>query len=580
MNQSPSTQIADSNSAVSSTGRWLSGRRLWFKNIPWLCLILGLAVYQFWIGFKYDSNDTTNIYLQLSRASSYVLLLVLVVLWLPVMRNGLSVLRRSWIGEWLPIENANDLHRWLGHICILFSLVHGSQYLLYLNTLNEPFMEVLFAEQPDLVRSMQTTMYEFVSEDESIDVMAQWIADGASQQGYEEHIRPIMKEDCTKCHSTTSTQTYAIQWMPLTKYGDVVSLTSAGVESRQFRINVSGLLMLVLFIVVWVSSLAWMRHRFHHHFQQLHLLGYLLGLLALLHIPSLEWIVAPVVVLAIELLLSKRVKTYRGHPARLSAISDDLLRLEIRRPEAMQIRAGHFVDLRIPGLFDIDPTDDDPTAKELRRKSTVLCREWHPFSLTGSRNAPDKLVLKIRAMGDWTNALRDKLKNHDEYQLDVDIRGPYASPISHAVTHSKRRKDWVMVAGGIGITPFLSLLRELKQQPDEPYHLHLVWVLREPALMLWIRPLLQRLCEHSNVRCHWHFYFTGEGMLSETEKDQLQQIGELQIQRSRPDWPALFEQIAATGIRPSCYVCGPDAMAKQVKKACRKQGWVLHKEEF
>ncbi len=571
MSDSTSTQPSWGSSALSATGRWLAGHRLWFRNLPWLTLIPGLAVYQFWIGFTYNSNDTTNIYLQLSRASSYVLLLVLVVLWLPVMRNGLSVLRRSRIGEWLPIENANALHKWLGHICIVFTLVHGSQYLLYLNTLSEPFIKVLFAEESDLERSMRTTMYEFVSEDESIDLVTEWIASGRTEEFYKEHIFPVMKEDCTKCHSRTSTQTYAIQWMPLTTYEDTKSLSYEGELSRQFRINISGLIMFALFLVVWYSSLERFRKRHHHHFQQLHLLGYLLAILGLLHIPSLEWIVAPTVVLFVEFCLSKRTRTYPEQPSKLTAISEDLLRLEIKRPDNLKIRAGHFVDLRIPGLFDENTIDENK-----RRKSTVLCREWHPFSLTGCRNDPEKLVLKIRAMGDWTNALRDKLNDCDEHQLNVDVRGPYASPITHAT----RRKDWLMVAGGIGITPFLSLLRELKQQPAEPHHLHLVWVLREPALMLWIRPLLERLCEHSNVRCHWHFYVTGEQPLAESEQQKLQAIGDLHLHRERPDWPQLISGIAASGIRPSCYVCGPDAMARQVKKACRKRGWIVHKEEF
>lgn len=569
MSDSLSSQPGYRSSWLTGLAGWIAGRRLMLKNLPWLTLMLGLAVYQFWIGYTYESNDTTNIYLRLSRAGSYVLLLILVVLWLPVMRNGLSVLRRSWMGEWLPLENANALHKWLGHLCIVFSLLHGSQYLLYLNTLSEPFTDVLFAEESDLVRSMRTTMYEFVSEDESIDAVAEWIAKGRTLEGYEESVKPIMLEDCTKCHSRTSTQTYAIQWMPLTTYEDNLSLSYAGIESRQFRINVSGLLMLVLFFIVWYTSLERFRKRYHHHFQQLHLLGYLLAILGLLHIPSLEWVAAPTIILFIEFYLSKRIRTYRRQPAKLTAITYDLLRLEIKRPKGLKIRPGHFIELRIPGLFS------DASEAE-KQRTTVLCREWHPFSLTGSRNDPDRLVLKIRAQGDWTYALGDKLKGLSEYHLDVDIRGPYASPITHAT----RRKDWVMVAGGIGITPFLSLLRELKKQPDEPYTVHLIWVLRETAFIDWVKPLLEKLAAQQNVECHWHLYFTGTDMLRDDEQRRLQQTGRLNIYRDRPDWSEVVPDIAASGIRPTCYICGPEKMARQVKQACRKQGWALHQEEF
>ena len=569
MSDSYSSQPNYPNAGRSALGLWFAGRQLWWRNLPWLSLILGLAIYQFWVGYTYESNDTTNLYLRLSRGSAYVLLLILVVLWLPVMRNGLSVVRRSWLGEWLPLENANALHKWLGHACILFSFAHGSQYLLYLNTLSEPFSEVLFAEDSDLARSMKTTMYEFVSEDESIDAVSLWIANGKTEAEYKEHIKPLMEDDCTKCHSRTSTQTYAIQWMPLTKFDDVLSLSDEGILSRQFRINVSGLTMLALFFVVWYTSLDRFRKRHHHHFQQLHLLGYLLAFLGLLHIPSLSWMVAPTVVLFVEFYLSKRARTYRNQPARLSMLTSDLLRLEIKRPEDMKILPGHYVDLRAPGLFA------EHTEQE-KQRTTVLCREWHPYSLTGCRNNPDKLVLKIRVLGDWTTALKHKAIEAGEAPFAIDIRGPYASPIAHAA----RRRDWLMVAGGIGITPFLSLLRELKQQPKQPYHLHLIWVLREPALMKWIQPLLEKLCEHNNIQCHWHFYFTGEKFLPDEEQVKLRTLGRLHMHHERPDWSVLVEKIAATSVHPSCYVCGPNAMSRQVKKACRKQGWTVRIEEF
>ncbi len=542
---------------IPGTGRWLHRHGDLLRGAPWLTLFLGLAGYQFWLGFDYNSNDTTNIFLQLARGSAYLLLLLLAVLWLPVMRNGLSVLRRSAIGELLPLNQAKALHRWLGHLLMAAGLVHGSQYLLYFNTLEAPFSDVLIGSEADLVRSMRTTMYEFVSEDESIDIVADWVAAGTPRARYLGEVKPILKEDCTKCHSTSSSQTYAIPELPLTSYEETLALSREGFLSRQFRINISGLVMLALFSLVWTTSLKRVRRRHHHRFQRVHRLGYLLAALSLLHIPSMQWLAAPLLVLAIELYLSLHRHLYRHREARLTAVNDQIVRLEIDKPDAMPLLPGHYVQVRIPELSP---------------------REWHDFSLTGPRADNRQLTLKIRCLGDWTRELQRRLGDKTEYRLKVDVRGPYASPVAQAT----RKRDWLLIAGGIGITPFLSLLRELRHDSGERRRLHLVWITREPALLKWLRPLVERLCTSANIRCHWHLYLTTDADLTSIAQTFRSTDGKvpMEIRRGRPRWPELINTIADDDYTPACFICGPDALAREAGSACRKMGWSVIKEMF
>lgn len=541
-------------SFFSFSGRCFFNAIAW-KMLPWLILFLAAGSYQFWLGFDYNSNDTTNLNLRLARGAAYLLLLILAVLWLPVMRNGISVMRRSRLGHWLPLDQAKACHRWLGHLLMATALLHGSQYLFYYDALEVPFSAALLGEEPDLVRSMRTNMYEFVSEDESIDLIAEWIQAGVPEDQFKTAIRPVMKEDCTKCHSRTSTMTYAIPEMPLSSYEDVVALTGDGIASRQFRINASGLLMLMLFLVIWLTSLQWIRQRYHHRFQRLHRLGYLVVLLALLHIPTLQWLVLPLLVLVTELYLSRIRKLYKNCAAQAIELSGDIIRLEIQRPENFQLLPGHYVQLRIP---------------ELSR------HEWHAFSLTGPRNDQSLLVLKIRCAGDWTSRLQQLVTDNPQRRLTLDLRGPFASPAAHA----SASRDWLLIAGGIGITPFLSLLRELKRNPDRAGTIHLVWIIRESQLLHWLRPLMERLCKFARANCHWHIYLTGDSSGPPWTSDNLEGRISLKVQQGRPDWPLLMKEIGDSGCRPDCFICGPVTLAKEAGRACRQMGWSVRKEHF
>ncbi|ROS05457.1 NAD(P)H-flavin reductase [Sinobacterium caligoides] len=523
---------------------------------PWLLLLAVALLSQFYLGYRYNSNDTTNIYLQLARGCSYTLLLVLCLLWLPVMRHGLAALWRSRWASWLPLEQAKNVHRWLGHLMMAGAMVHGACYLLYFNTLDAPFMDVLFGTESDVVRSMRTTMYEFVSEDESIDDVIDWIDQGRPEQMFHDVIRPIMKEDCTKCHSASSTMTYAIPSLPLSYFDDVVALSQRGIYSRQFRINVCGLLMLLMLLPLWFTSLAVMRRRQHHVFQNIHRLGYLMVVLALLHIPRYNWLLVPAIILALEYFLSHYVRIYRGCHARMVRVSEGMLRLEMQRPDGFVIEPGHYLQLRVPKLGRY---------------------EWHDFSLTGGREGDDVIVLKIKAQGDWSDALYDQLGNDGRAELDVDIRGPFASP---AARPTRRREPILMVAGGIGITPFLGLLYTMLFDSVKRRPFHLVWVLRDGKLLEWLEPFLSSpLIAGGRI----HLFLTqdeGADALPAWLQQQDVHGDRVVFYQHRPDLERLFSDVSEELERPHCFVCGPEEMTRAVAAQCRKRGWVMSIERF
>ncbi|KAK9103696.1 hypothetical protein Sjap_020950 [Stephania japonica] len=85
--------------------------------------------------------------------------------------------------------------------------------------------------------------------------------------------------------------------------------------------------------------------------------------------------------------------------------------------------------------------------------------QWHPFTITSNSNLEaDKLSVFIKSEGSWSKKLFQMLSSPSTAdRLDVAVEGPYGPASTHFLRHDKL----VMVCGGSGITPFISIIREL-----------------------------------------------------------------------------------------------------------------------
>jgi predicted ferric reductase len=88
--------------------------------------------------------------------------------------------------------------------------------------------------------------------------------------------------------------------------------------------------------------------------------------------------------------------------------------------------------------------------------------QFHPFSIT-SAPAEQNLRITVKAVGDYTSALRRL-----EPGAEAVVEGPFGSFSNEGLSQDMQ----LWIAGGIGVTPFLSMARSLGETPGGHVHFY------------------------------------------------------------------------------------------------------------
>jgi predicted ferric reductase len=98
----------------------------------------------------------------------------------------------------------------------------------------------------------------------------------------------------------------------------------------------------------------------------------------------------------------------------------------------------------------------------LRLKRAVVGTEEHPFTIASSATVTGRLELTVRDQGDFSGLL-STLRTGSKVWLD----GPHGS---FTADTADRSAGLVLLAGGVGITPMMSMLRTLADRGDRRTH--------------------------------------------------------------------------------------------------------------
>jgi predicted ferric reductase len=186
-------------------------------------------------------------------------------------------------------------------------------------------------------------------------------------------------------------------------------------------------------------------------------------------------------------------------------------------------------------------------------------REEHPFTIASGSHRPRELEFTIRHAGDYTGRLSRLVPGRRVY-----VDGPHGT----FTVDARRANGLVLIAGGVGITPMMSMLRTLEHRRDRRRHV-LVTAARNAEDLLF-RDEIARLSSSLTL--------TVVEVVSAPE----------------PDWPGLRGRVDADllasvlprrrdGGRFDVFICGPGPMVNGVLTALDTVGVPaarIHTEQF
>ena len=194
-------------------------------------------------------------------------------------------------------------------------------------------------------------------------------------------------------------------------------------------------------------------------------------------------------------------------------------------------------------------------------RSTRIPREEHPFTIASSPTEPDRLQFVIRTRGDWTGCI-GQLQSGETVIVD----GPFGL-FSHQAYPDKN--PLILIAGGIGITPMLSMLRYMADITDLRRIL-LIWSNKtEDSIVLPedFKKLQQRLPHMELIQVLTRGDSNDAGMGITGRLDQTKLDG-------------LLEEFSR---QSEVFVCGPPLMIAAVNRMLKTAGFSrakIHAEKF
>jgi respiratory burst oxidase len=191
--------------------------------------------------------------------------------------------------------------------------------------------------------------------------------------------------------------------------------------------------------------------------------------------------------------------------------------------------------------------------------------EWHPYTLASGPNE-EHLEVMIKALGDHTKELVRRSSKGRNLWIRVD--GPYGMwPFKFNMY-----KAVAMVVGGVGVTPAMSLIRDVfhiqRIKLEAISHLtdvFFIWTCKNEVEFKWYQDMLEEAMKRSADGSgrypilHSYVHITQPSGDGEDVLPAYVKLGE------RPDIPTLFENIdsifpADKSLRIAVVACGPEAM--------------------
>ncbi|XP_024027569.1 ferric reduction oxidase 4 isoform X1 [Morus notabilis] len=233
---------------------------------------------------------------------------------------------------------------------------------------------------------------------------------------------------------------FIIYWAMTDQMAEMLEWSSTYVS------NVAGEIAIVIAIVMWVTSIRRVRKKMFELFFYTHYLYTVYILFYVLHVGVAYFCM---ILPGIFLFLVDRFLRFlqsRHHARLLSArlLPCGAFELNFSKSHGLQYNPTSIMFINVPIISKL---------------------QWHPFTVTSNCNSePHKLSVVIKSVGSWSQKLYKQLSSSSLDHLEVSVEGPYG-PSSFSFL---RHEALIMVGGGSGVTPFISIIREILFQSTKP----------------------------------------------------------------------------------------------------------------
>ena len=229
--------------------------------------------------------------------------------------------------------------------------------------------------------------------------------------------------------------------------------------------------------------------------------------------------------------------------------------------------------------------------------------QWHPFTITSSPFDPIHSV-HIRIVGKFTRKLAEAIDVKGN-SLRLKIDGPFGAPASDVFSYDRV----VMIAGGIGITPWISILRTIfhggKAGPPRVRRADLIWSCGRIETLAAFVPFLKALEDEfwdkdtNSSFLRVQIYVTEKLGPAEAESIMINSAGAVRDPVTdlfsgciygRPPYGKILTEIKTSlpQVRKAqigVFFCGPAPVARNIAAACRNSSsesvsFAFRKEQF
>uniref|UniRef100_A0A670ZBK2 NAD(P)H oxidase (H2O2-forming) n=1 Tax=Pseudonaja textilis TaxID=8673 RepID=A0A670ZBK2_PSETE len=311
----------------------------------------------------------------------------------------------------------------------------------------------------------------------------------------------------------------------------------------------------------------------HHLYVVLYILVIIHGSYALIQQPRFHiYFIIPALIYVADKLISLSRKKVEISVIKAELLPSGVTNLQFQRPQDFDYRSGQWV--RIACL-------------------SLGTNEYHPFTLTSAPHE-DLLSLHIRAAGPWTTRLRELYSQESIAEIGKYPKLYLDGPFGEGHQEWNKFEVSVLVGGGIGVTPFASILKDLVFKSSVGSRIlckkiYFIWVTRTQRQFEWVADIIREVEENDQRDLvSVHIYITQLAEKFDLRTTMLY-ICERHFQKvlnrslftglrsithfGRPPFVPFFcslQEVHPEVRKIGVFSCGPPGMTKNVEKACQK----------